>query len=114
MDWSSDDESEEGDAKRKKIKLPKDDGRNNDEIKYAMKYALREHVHELRTLNKELAGRIRSLRYFKWVLDFNKEDTFVECNGKLVGRKCCPGAKIKAADAGVLSRCATTSFEATS
>ena len=70
-----------------------------------MKYALREHVHELRTLNKELAGRIRSLRYFKWVLDFNKDDVFVECNGKLVGRKCCPGTKIKAIDAGVLSSC---------
>ena len=33
-----------------------------------LKYALQEHVHEIRSLGKELCGRFRSLRYFKWLM----------------------------------------------
>jgi len=104
IDYESDDESDEAEAKREKKKIPKD-GRTVEEKKYAMKYALREHVHELRTLNKELAGRMRSLRYFKWVLDFNKKDICVDCNGQAQKRSCCSGKTVKAIDAGVLSSC---------
>ncbi|GMI05451.1 hypothetical protein TrVE_jg4580 [Triparma verrucosa] len=107
IDYESEDETEEAEAKRAKKKIPKD-GRTRDEKLYAMKYALREHVHALRTLNKELAGRMRSLRYFRCVLEFNQKDVCVPCNGAAEGRSCCAGKTIKAADAGVLSSCGHT------
>jgi len=101
IDYQSDEEDE---SKKKKVKEPKDK-RPMEEIKYAMKYALREHVHQLRTLNKELAGRIRSLRYFNWVLKFNEPGTMVPCNGTKYKRMCCPGPQVPAEKAGVLSSC---------
>ena len=102
IDYMSDEEDEEV---LKKVKKPKADGRPKEEVKYAMKYSLREHVHQLRTLNKELAGRIRSLRYFTWVLKFNEEGTMVPCNGAQYNRTCCPGPQVPAEMAGVLSSC---------
>ena len=107
-DNDNDDDSDEG-VKSKKRKAPKkkkapEDTRDIDEKLYAMKYALREHIHEIRSLNKELAGRLRSLRYFKWVLDFNKSGTKIECNGKAECRDCCNGT-VEPKMAGVLSTC---------
>jgi len=102
VDYMSDEENE---VELKKIKKPKKDGRPDEEVLHAMKYALREHVHQLRTLNKELGGRIRSLRYFKWVLKFNEPGTMVPCNGTKYKKTCCPGPMVPSEKAGVLSSC---------
>jgi len=75
-----------------------------------MKYALREHSHVLNHLVKEMAGRMRSLRYFKWVRDLtdpNKTltcDSFTNPRGQKSICKCADG-KLTAKDAGVLSSC---------
>ena len=45
----------------------------------AEKWDLREHVHHLRRLQKELIGRVRSLRYFTAVRDMQQGTTKVTC-----------------------------------
>lgn len=104
-DNDDDDNNEEGNggSKKRKKHAPKKarrDTRTSDEILYAMKYALREHVHEIRSLGKELCGRFRSLRYFKWVRDFQLKSTLVSCSG-------CDksGEEVGREQAGVLSCC---------
>ncbi|KAG5191770.1 hypothetical protein JKP88DRAFT_204605 [Tribonema minus] len=65
------------------------------------KLALREHVHTLRRLERELVGRERSLRYFRAVRDLQQ--------GAPAARDiCCPACArrpVPAADAAVLSCC---------
>jgi len=45
----------------------------------AQKWELREHVHGLRRLQKELVGRVRSLRYFVGVRDLQQRAVDVSC-----------------------------------
>ena len=42
-----------------------------------MVWEIREHTHELRKLTKELAGRVRSLRFFKVVRDLQRQPSEV-------------------------------------
>ena len=58
----------------------KNDSRSAEEVLYAMKYELREHVHDIRSIGKELCGRMRSLRFFRWVRNFQLRDG--------IGEKC--------------------------
>ena len=55
-----------GSQKRKKcaVKKTRRYTRTNDETLYAMKYALREHVHGIKSLGKELCGRFRTQEHF--------------------------------------------------
>ena len=63
----------------------KTDSRSPEEVIYAMKYELREHVHDIRSIGKELCGRMRSLRFFRWVRNFQIKDSIGE---KCVGDGC--------------------------
>ena len=106
---NSDDEGKgkKGKTKKKVAKKPqgstKTDSRSSEEIIYAMKYELREHVHDIRSIGKELCGRMRSLRFFRWVRNFQLEDSIGE---KCIGEGC---DKIKGSGQntqwGVLSCC---------
>jgi len=53
--------------------------KKDSEALLAKKWELREHVHGLRRLQKELVGRVRSLRYFQRVRDLQQKDLEVEC-----------------------------------
>jgi SNF2 family DNA or RNA helicase len=64
---------------------------------YEMKYALREHIHVVTNLGKELCGRIRSLRYFEWVRNFQNKRNEMECP------RCSKNLEIDSV--GVLSSC---------
>jgi len=67
----------------------------------AGKWELREHVHGLRRLQKELVGRLRSLRYFKAVRD-------MQGGSKLTKEMKCPSCDKKRTEAkswGILSCC---------
>lgn len=54
------------------------------------KWALRELSHELRALAKELGGRIRSMRFFECVREFQREDIIVTRDCSACGRKDVP------------------------
>jgi len=54
-----------------KAQQPKQSIKSSEELD-ALKWELREHVHHLRRLHKELVGRVRSLRYFEAILQFQK------------------------------------------
>ena len=109
IDDDSDDESKtkKNKSKKKVAKKPqgnlKNDSRSSEEIIYAMKYELREHVHDIRSIGKELCGRMRSLRFFRWVRNFQLKDN--------IGEKCagdgCGNTKGKQENVqwGVLSCC---------
>jgi len=96
-DEMSDDKGEDaGSAKKSNKKVT--DASSEKEKLYDMKWALREHVHELRSLGKELCGRIRSLRYINAVREFQVS------NG--TSRFCITkGCKDKSQPQGVLSSC---------
>ena len=77
-------EAGEGSKKRKKTGSTKqepspDDHRKPEKKLYDMKFGLREHMHLVTALGKELCGRIRSLRYFQWVRKFQHQQTSMEC-----------------------------------
>jgi SNF2 family DNA or RNA helicase len=101
LDYHSNDEKAKETGRDPKVK----DARTHEEKCFQMKWAIREHVHEIRTLCKELCGRVRSLRYFRAVLDFNKKGQQVKCTGgkdrgiMTCQEVCTPG------EAGVLSSC---------
>ena len=104
-------DSDEDDEKKKKIVYGTDnkdknkkDNRPQQFVVFYMKMALREHVHHIRSLTKELTGRVRSLRYFRAVLDFNKKGCRVKCSG---GKKGCKG-EVGPEDGGLLSCCGHT------
>jgi hypothetical protein len=84
-DDHDDDEIMESGEKRKRSSSkkkdePGDETRTEKEMLYDMKFALRQHIHRVRTRSKELCGRIRSLRYLDCVRKFQSETTF-ECHG---------------------------------
>ena len=54
------------------------------------KWALRELSHELRALAKELGGRIRSMRFFECVREFQREDIIITRDCPACGRKDVP------------------------
>ena len=98
-DVNGDNEEEDETKKRKRSGKKKKGPSITEETIYAMKFALREHLHDIRSLGKELCGRTRSLRYFKWVRDFQLSQIKVKCprcdSGKILGR----------VEMGVLSSC---------
>ena len=72
---------------------------------FDMKYALREHVHDIRALGKELCARSRSLRYFSWVRDFQNGKAVV-CEARSALCACNKeDGTVKQLDSGVLSSC---------
>jgi glutamine synthetase type III len=68
FDKANQDDEDDDEGQTKKRKLGKK--RDPEERLYAMKMALREHMHIVRNLAKELRGRMQSLRYFEWVRSF--------------------------------------------
>ena len=81
------------------------DDKDADQLIFDMKFSLREHVHTLRALSKELSGRKRSCRYFGWVRDFQRGKAVV-CQAKSAKCSCCKeNGTVKQEDSGVLSSC---------
>jgi len=79
--------------------------KNPKQREFDMKYALREHVHDIRALGKELCARSRSLRYFSWVRDFQNGKAVV-CEARTALCACeKEDGKVKQSDSGVLSSC---------
>lgn len=64
------------------------------------KWALRELSHELRALAKELGGRIRSMRFFECVREFQREDIVITRDCPACGRKGVPLSELS-----ILSSC---------
>lgn len=94
-DEMSDDKGEDAGSTKKNKKQVIDASSEKDKL-YDMKWALREHVHELRSLGKELCGRIRSLRYINAVREFQVS------NG---ASRCCITKGCESQPQGVLSSC---------
>jgi SNF2 family DNA or RNA helicase len=46
---------------------------------YAMKVGLRNHLHIIRSMGKELCGRVRSLRYVEWIHKFQIGSSVMSC-----------------------------------
>jgi SNF2 family DNA or RNA helicase len=80
-------------AKKKKKKTAK----TAEQIR-AMKVALRDHLHLVRSSSQELCGRIRSLRYIEEIRRFQKNDTDFRCSK-------CAKKGLKVDEVGVLSKC---------
>jgi len=76
----------------------KRDASGDGEALKALKWALREKVHDLRKLQKELVGRVRSLRYFQMVRDLQQRDLRLGCPA--CGRGAVPRGEL-----GLLSCC---------
>jgi hypothetical protein len=95
-----DDSEEEGSSKkkRKSSKKVQQDDVNDAEKLFTMKVALRNHLHAIGSLGKELCGRIRSLRYVEWIHKFQTND----CHG---GCSKCGQFDIPTKSMGVLSSC---------
>jgi hypothetical protein len=66
---SSDDDDDEKVAENRQTKKRKPSNESPTSL-YDMKFALREHMHKVRSLGKELCGRTRSLRYVKQIRNF--------------------------------------------
>jgi SNF2 family DNA or RNA helicase len=64
----------------------------------AMKVALRDHLHLVRSSSQELCGRIRSLRYIEWIRRFQKNETDFQCSK-------CAKQGLDVDEVGVLSKC---------
>ena len=95
----SDQESPNKKPKTAKPKAPANDKSLTDEELFDKKQALRNHMHGVRVLAKELCGRERSLRYIQWIRRFQKE-TVITCMA------CTDGAQDgQSMEAGVLSCC---------
>ena len=99
----------EDDGNTKKRKRSKKEKVSNDDQRqtlYDMKFSLREHMHEIRALGKELCGRIRALRYFRWVRDFQRNGNKVSCPREGSSNCLCSSKKkVVSENAGVLSSC---------
>jgi hypothetical protein len=93
---SDEDDDDKGKKRKRSTETPKNVSK---ETLYAMKFALREHMHGIRTLGKELCGRTRSLRYFKSVRDFQLSHTDIKCPS------CSNGKTLRREELGVLSSC---------
>jgi len=100
-----DDDDEDGGNKGKKRKRKPADQRL-----YEMKFAIREHMHKVRNVAKELRGRKQSLRYFQYVRDFQLQETEYTCIGHDSTFCDCKasGGKVPRDRLGVLSSCGHT------
>jgi len=81
---------------------------NRDFWVYRQKYALREHSHVVNQLVKEMAGRMRSLRFFQQVQHLSDPNGCIECDAfenPRGGRVVSTVKSVAAKDAGVLSCC---------
>ena len=102
-----DDDDEDGDEEQTGKKRKRTKKRDPEEHRYAMKFALREHMHKVRNLVKELRGRMQSLRYFEWVRKFQLEETELQCIGRHSPFCECQvsGERLTRDKVGVLSSC---------
>lgn len=105
---AEDDESESEPGKKKRkvsstmAKMTNyEDTRDDDQKLFEMKKALRDHMHQVRSLGKELCGRVRSLRYIDRIRRFQRDGAHIEC-------KKCSHSAVGREDAGVLSCCGHT------
>ena len=106
VESESEKEREPGKKKRKvsagKAKATKkEDTREPETLLFEMKKKLRDHMHTVRSLGKELCGRIRSLRYIERIRHFQlplRDGAPIEC-------KKCRNSTVEKEDAGVLSCC---------
>lgn len=71
----SDDATHCRSSKSKKQKVSAAKAQPTDFDAYTMKSALRQHMHKVRELGKELCGRVRSLRYIKCIKNLQTDDT---------------------------------------
>lgn len=96
-----DDENDRESIGKKRKK--KDDA----QIVYSMKFALRNHMHKVRALSKELRGRMQALRYFQWVRKTQLENAEIECigHGSTVCECKTTSGKVPRDRVGVLSSC---------
>lgn len=83
------DEDESG-AKSDENESSEPEGEEVPKTEEDRKWALRELSHELRALAKELGGRIRSMRFFECVREFQREDIVVTRDCPSCGRKDVP------------------------
>ncbi|KAL3913212.1 MAG: hypothetical protein SGILL_006580, partial [Bacillariaceae sp.] len=65
---------------------------------FAMKQSLRNHMHGVRSLSKELCGRVRSLRYIKQIHHYQQDESGFECPA-------CNTSTLHVSDVGVLTCC---------
>lgn len=94
-DDDDDDIADERPAKKKKG----DSEEKKIDRLFNMKYQLRNHVHRIRSLGKELCGRVRSLRYIEQIRSFqNNGAVDATCPG-------CGTARLSSENAGILSCC---------
>ena len=95
VEKESDDEGHKS-KKRKTLTKHKQAGVDDDTL-FAMKFSLRNHMHEVRTMGKALCGRIRSLRFIQVVRRFQSaeqtDSTCTACSrsGKEMGVLSCCG-----------------------
>jgi hypothetical protein len=95
---STDDEDEEKVSASRKAKKLKSSNESPASL-YDMKFALREHMHKVRSLGKELCGRTRSLRYVKQIRSFRAgNDAPFTCPS-------CSRSALALRDAAILSIC---------
>ena len=90
-------------AKKRKISSPKKEDEVDQEQLFAMKKALRDFMHQVRSLGKELCGRVRSLRYIETIRGFQSqgEGAAIHCKG-------CKRKNVDLADAGIMACCGHT------
>lgn len=84
------------------------DGDDDVEVLYSMKFALRNYMHKVRSVGKELRGRMQSLRYFRAVRDFQlSEGNGHQCVGhdSLLCDCQASGGTVPCERLGVLSSC---------
>ena len=94
-----------GSAKKRKVSSTKKEETIDTEQLFAMKKALRDFMHQVRSLGKELCGRVRSLRYIETIRGFQQSQgdgaTMIKC-------KSCKSSNVGLVDAGILSCCGHT------
>jgi len=95
---NSDDSDNESGKKRKPSEQSKKDCESEAERLQTMKLALRNHMHTVRSMGKELCGRIRSLRYIERIRSYQSVGSKFECGG-------CKAGNLSVDKVGVLSCC---------
>lgn len=87
---SDDSEEARNQKKRKLVALPEKmnpstDNRSPEDQLKEMKFDLRNHMHKVRQLGKELCARIRSFRFLESLMSFQGEGERIACNGGACG-----------------------------